>query len=147
MKRTVKQNNQLHAICSKLKIDKEMKEGLVRQFTQGRESSSAEMTIPECQSMINHLNHLSRNSVEVVPAAAPQKYKSSEDRMRAKVIAMCHQLGWKKPNGKIDMDRVNGYCLKHTNIKKPLNEYPKRHLYKLITQIDYMLQEYSKRDA
>jgi len=60
MKRTAEQNKILHKLISDLNINKELKMELVYEFTGGRETSSAEMGIDECASLISHLQEIHR---------------------------------------------------------------------------------------
>ena len=55
MHRTLEQNKILHKLIGELRIDTEMKANLIYQFTDGRESSSAEMSVDECGSLISYL--------------------------------------------------------------------------------------------
>jgi hypothetical protein len=132
-KRTNNQNTKLHALLSKLKIDKEMKESLVNQFTNGREISSANMTKFECKLLIEYL----------------QKYFNQDeaekcDKMRRRILSLCHEMGWELENGKVDMERVNGFCLNKGYLAKPLNNYNLKELPKLIYQFEKVYEHYLK---
>lgn len=39
-----------------------------------------------------------------------------------KILSLAHDLGWEHPNGKINMELLNSWLLKHTSFKKELNE-------------------------
>lgn len=139
MKRTPQQNSQLHAICSKLGIDAELKAEMVWEYTKGRETSTAELQIDECQAMINHLNHLAKNK-----GADPDFIKA--DKMRKKIISIAHEMNWKLANQKIDMKRLNKFCQDRTYGHKNLDEYTLRELPELVTQFEQVLKAFYKTD-
>ena len=111
MIRTILQNGQLHVLLNKLKIDAEGKAGMVSQYTNGRTDRSSKMTIDECQLLINQLNH----------DASPRNGES--DKLRKKIISMCHEMGWELEGGKADMNRINQFCIKTGYLHKGLNDY------------------------
>lgn len=140
MQRTVTQNKQLHAIIGKLKISSEHKQELIYQYTKGRSSSSADLTIPEAQALINNLNHLLRN--EKPPVTPPKlKQANSANAMRRKILSVCHEMGWKE-NGRLDWTRINGFLLKYGHLKKNLNDYTQAELPVLVTQFEKLLKDY-----
>jgi hypothetical protein len=138
--RTNSQNKLLHYLLGKLNIGQEVKEDLVYQFTNGKAKSSSEMSKEECQSLINHLNHLKR---ETRLAPSGQKtFSSPEDRMRKKILSICHEMNWKKDDGRIDMNRVNDFCEKRGKYKKKLDAHTSEELRILITQFEKVLKEF-----
>lgn len=145
MLRTINQNRQLHALVNKLGINKETKEELVYEYTKGRSSSSADLNLDECQALINNLNHMARNSVQVKPTPKPKLEKSAENKMRRKILSICHEMRWKEGNN-LDWKRINGWLLKYGYLHKPLNDYTAKELPTLITQFEQLLKEfYAKR--
>ncbi len=139
MKRTLDQNRRLHALKGELMLDHEVFEDLVYQFTGGRETSSKEMLMEECQAMINHLSLLTKDK-GVSPEAA------RADKMRKKIISICHEMNLKLDSGKIDMHRVNYVCQESTYLKKKLDQYTLSELPKLVTQFEQILKSfYAKR--
>lgn len=124
MIRTATQNARLHFLTGQLNIDKEMKEDLVYQFTNGRETSSAKMDIRECQALINHLGSLNKENSD------------KGDKMRKKILSIVHELGWETPTGKIDWKRLNDYLNKYGYLHKHLNDYQYHELPKLVTQFE-----------
>lgn len=141
MLRTAIQNKQLHAILGKLNLEQEVKQQLVFNHTQGRTTSTKEMQINECQALINYLNHLQKNIVEVKEVPAPVKLITPEQKMRRKVLSICHEMGWRLPSGKIDINRVNAFCLNHSTLKKELNAHTAKELPKLISQFEQLLKK------
>ena len=57
------------------------------------------------------------------------------ERQRRKVISLAHELRWHLPGGKVDMAKVNAWCVAYGPEKKPLNAYPVKELAKLISQL------------
>ena len=146
MKRSVRQSNQLHAIIGKLKLSADIKQQLVYDFTNGRETSTKEMEDHECDRLIVHLNGVARQMVQVVPVPPPRFENTKSNVMRRKIISICHEMGWKKPDNKIDMARVNAFCIERGHQHKELDKYLEKELPMLITQFELMLQHfYAKR--
>jgi hypothetical protein len=142
MKRTLHQNSQLHALVTKLKISAEQKEELVYQFTRGKHISSAQMSVDECQTLINSLKHISRTLFPAI--AKPRGMKDAENKMRRKILSICHEMNWKK-NNNLDWERINGFILKSGHLNKEnktLNDYTATELPLLITQFEQLLKEY-----
>jgi hypothetical protein len=61
-------------------------------------------------------------------------------KMRRRFFAVCHELGWKLENGKLDYKRINGWLLQYGVHKKKLNAYTAKELPELISQIDALLK-------
>jgi hypothetical protein len=137
--RNKQQNARLHSLITKLGIDAEGKEELVYQFTAERETSSAKMEVRECQALINHLEIMAGQStariVNTKGRAMGQTYDLM-DRMKKKILSICHELGWELPSGKIDWHRLNAYLLKYGYLHKGLNEYKYEELPTLVTQFE-----------
>jgi hypothetical protein len=83
--------------------------------------------------------------------------------MRRQVIAIFHEAGWNLPISandeagsppgergggggvRIDMERVNAWCVKHGYLHKKLNAYTYEELPKLVTQAKKYLEWYLKK--
>lgn len=111
--------------------DKDDKADIIRSFTAGRTSSSREMTHVEATALINHLKSLD-------PA------ERSADRMRKKIISMAHQMQWNS-NGKLDMARINNWCVKFGYLKKKLDAYKYAELPKLVSQFESVYKDCLKK--
>jgi len=145
MIRTLSQNKILHSLIGKLNIPADVKEDLVHQYTNGRETKSSAMTPEECQALINHLNFIKRQRVEVVPNAKPVLDNNNpENKMRRKILSLCHEMQLKLANGKIDMTRVNKLCVERGYKHKELNQYTRTELPLLVTQFERMTRDYLK---
>lgn len=129
--RTKEQSIRLHTIFGKLGIGGEIKEELVYNATQGRATSSKELTHLECDSLIKSLQ--------------PDVPKEG-DKQRKKILSIVHELGWETPTGKIDWNALNPYLLKYGYLHKAFNDYTPKELPKLVTQFENLLRsEYAKR--
>lgn len=138
MYRNKAQNSRLHQLLGELNISDEQKQDFVYQYTNGRETSTSKMLVPECQSLINYLVVLKQQkgmNKQRKPEQTPAQ------KMRRKILSICHEMGWKQ-NGAIDWDRLNGWLLKSGYLKKQLNDYTEQELPKLVTQFDQLLKSY-----
>ena len=117
------------------KVEKEEKESLVRQFSKGREISTKGLRNTEADALILHLNSLTDGSPQSV------MLKKGE-QMRRHIIAMAHEMGWQKPDGKIDIERINNWCLGYGVEKKKLNDYKYEELPSLVSQFKKVYQSY-----
>lgn len=99
---------------------------LALSFTDGRTAKVSQMYSHEAWLLIKHL---SDEGVEPSP----------KEKMQRKILSMAHEQNWKLPGGRINMDKVNGWCLKYgTPVKKPFNNYTVDELPALVTQFEYM---------
>jgi hypothetical protein len=139
--RSKSQNNLLHQLLERCGLS-DMKAELVLAYTSGRSQHSSEMSWEECQQLIDSL-------------------QQNENKMRRKVLSICHQLGWycyKKPyaeapvhewqlqlsNGRpiLDMKRINDWCIKYSHVHKSLNEHSEKDLVKLVSQFQLVLKHH-----
>lgn len=126
---TPAQNKMLHTLLHSTGMS-DHKPELVRAYTSGRTASSAEMDEREAGGLIDHLE---RHVMQM------EKSRKS-NTMRRKIIAMAHQLGW-TAEGKIDMTRVNAWCVKNGFGHKPLNAYSYEELPKLVSVFETMYKQ------
>lgn len=129
MKRTTAQSNRLHGLIGMLGIDSEQKQYLVEQYTEGRATSTKDMSTTECQALIDHL--------------AKVAIDTNADRanvMRRKAFAIAHELGWEDDQGKVDREHFDAWLLKYGYLHKGINEYSHNELPKLLTQMEQLLQ-------
>lgn len=119
-----KQNAMIGYLVTRLAIDPETKEELIYNHTAGRTVSIRELSKIEAEKVIKFLT--SQGRVTETPAS----------RMRRKIISMAHELGWKVPGGKVNMERLNEWCIKYGYLSKPLNKYRTDELTGLVTQFE-----------
>lgn len=132
MNATPAQLKALHAMLHQqglLRHKTEMIDGL----TQGRTSSSKELTKQEAALLLQQLDKTAAR-------------KQDNTAMLRKLFAMCFEIGWIKetttvlPDGSIrkgkDYSRVHGWVATYGYLKKPLNRYTHNELPKLISQFE-----------
>lgn len=146
MIRTSKQNSILHALLSKIHIDKDTKALLVYQYTNSRTEKSAEMDMHECQNLINHL----RIILQQKPMQVPVKQHLNNDQMdkqRKRLIAKFREMGYNTDDNRADMQRINETLVKHWH--KTINEFDKLELQKVIAVIEnkFIPSYYNKANA
>jgi hypothetical protein len=123
----------VHTLLGKIGItDKEEKKKEIIAYTGGRTDSSRAMTFTEAEQMIATLMSLD-------PAAG------KAEKMRKKILSLAHEMGWKKPNGKINMDHVNQWCIKYGYLHKKLDDYTYKELPQLVTQFTNAYKDYIKK--
>jgi hypothetical protein len=100
----------------------EIKESLVMQFTNSRTTHVREMTVTE-------VSHLITALVKDDP----------DTRMRNKVIAICHGMGWLMP-GMHELNRliIDRFLEKRGVVKKPLSKLRGGELVKVVSQFEQM---------
>ncbi len=124
----------IHAILNKLGMIDE-KAGLVSDFTNGRTTSSREMTFAEAFSLTGYLRTL-------------QPTENSSIKMRNKILSMAHELGWelneytRGGKKKIDMNHLNNWCIKHGHAKKKLDKYTNAELPMLVSQMEVIYKQH-----
>lgn len=108
--------------------NRDEKANIVSQYTNGRTESVREMNEQEAARLIDDLKRLAPN----------HKATHGGEKMRRKLISMAHELGWKLSNGKIDMKRVNEWCVKYGHKHVALNQYTYNDLPQLLSQFEKM---------
>lgn len=124
-------NNQFKAIYTLLKIAglADFKDEIITGYSNGRTASVRGLESTEAADVIQHLQNLVNGSENKISAIA-------ESKMKNKILAMAHEMGWEKSDGKIDMQRVNNWCSKWSSKKKKLDEYSLKELPKLVSQFE-----------
>ena len=119
----------INTLISKLQLQKEKKD-MVNGFSSGRTETSKELSFDEATAMISYLK--SRDPDE----------KRSEN-MKNYIIQMAHQMFWHLPNTrKIDMKRLNNWCIKFGYLHKKLDDHSYKELPTLVTQFEKVLKDY-----
>lgn len=121
-------NKELHAVLNQYGA-MEQKASLVNQFTNGRTTSSRDMSQAECLALIKALKGETPKTVE--KPSPKSKSNDKANRMRRKIIAMMvHGLGW-------TYNDIDAFCKKSGHIKKDkLNDYDSKELVKLVGQFE-----------
>jgi hypothetical protein len=109
----------------------EDKEALVLQYTNNRTSSLREMQYAEAKAMLIALN----------PNPKPKAVDDSVKRMRGRITAMAHELGWVSKNGQAyNYQKLDDWMLTHSYLKKRIFDYTKAELPKLVSQVSMLLK-------
>lgn len=135
--RTAGQNRQLHMLLNQTGLSGH-KEALTASFSNGRTESTTELTVQECNEFIKYLNNeLQKRKVDS-PKFDPN---DKAQKMRRKILSICHELGWEDSTGKIDWDRLNSWLQKYGYKKYiNLNDYSEKELPTLVTQFENLLK-------
>lgn len=140
---TKKQLGAIHALLAKMGLVGQ-KGTLVGSYTNNRETSSAKMRVSEARELIGYLNSIAPKEV------------SAADKMKRKIIAQAHEMGWNltpalstsgegvnhSRKAKIDMNRVNAWCVKSGKFKKALDTHTESELVVLVSQFERVYKSY-----
>lgn len=114
--------------------EKEIQQAIIAQFTDGETTSSKEMSqdqIYKCRQ-----------------ALAKELGNTPQDNMRKKMIHYGHLMGWKHMEGidcgKIDIARLDNWCITYGQYHKALNQHNYDELVKLVTQFKKVYVSYVK---
>lgn len=116
----------------KLRLSDEDRKAMVSSVTKGRTDSCADLSFVEARELCKMLNI----------AATNKQDRERMDIMRKKIISCFHQMNYRLPGGKIDMERVEEWILKYGYLHKPLNRYTYAELPKLVSQVQIMLDKH-----
>ncbi|GGH02882.1 hypothetical protein [Pedobacter zeae] len=131
---TPQQRMALGIIIKQIGLDKETKELMVSNYSDGRCTSTTELTYQEADHMIRTLND----------AIGYKKQKTPSDAMKNKILSFFHFMWYKKPDGKIDMPRVNAWCMQYGYAHKPLDDHTEEELPKLVSEVEQMYKKFLK---
>ncbi|MCO5253384.1 MAG: hypothetical protein M9892_03350 [Bacteroidetes bacterium] len=137
---TTQQIIKFHALLRNLNLEEDDKRALIADYTGGRSDRTNDMTFAEAKEMISFL---AKQAGEAPTRSVAER--SQSDKMRKKIIAIAYQLGWTKPNGKIDMDRLNSFIVSRPVTDYPitqLNDIQYKDLPKLINQFEQILTKH-----
>lgn len=108
------------------------KEDLVLTFTDERTSHLGDMTYDETMVFVKHLRQVSG------------QFENPKEKMQKKILAMAHEMHWELPGGKVNMERVNNWCVRYSGKNKPLNEFKYSELPTLVTQFESVYRAFLK---
>lgn len=136
---TPKQRRQIMAIIYHLDIA-DMKEKLVLDYTYQRTTSLREMTFEEAMDMIK-----SMNAKQMTPDTYSKMQKS--DRMRKRILSMCHQLSWtyydkNQKKQTVSFYKLDAWMMNYSYLHKLLNSYKDNELPRLVHQFEEMFLNY-----
>ncbi len=103
---------------------------LVLSHTDGRTDTSKDMYFHEANDLIKSLKDRD-----------PDEAKA--ERMRRVIISFAHQSGYRFPNtNRVDMKRLDGWCVKYGKFHKKLNQHNYKELVELITQFKEVYKDH-----
>lgn len=70
--------------------------------------------------------------------------KSSKDKMQGKIMSMAHEMRWELPNGKVDIERLNAWCNKHTPFHKNFDKLNSNELPKVVSIFENVYKSFLK---
>jgi len=108
----------------------DQKEELILAVTEGRTSSMREMTQEETQALIKSLGEDDNQAIK--------------GRMVRKMLSMAHEMGWELPDGKVNMDKVNAWCIKYGSPKKSLDQLKAKELPGVVTAFEKVYLSFLK---
>lgn len=123
---TPKQRSMIGFLINRLGLEMEDKEDLIWVYTDERSTSIRDLSFSEAKQVIQSLTK--GVVLPLTPAA----------KMRRKILSMAHELNWELDNGKIDMDRVNRWCIQYGYLGKPLDQYRTAELPALVFAFENM---------
>lgn len=145
MAATAKQVKYIQTMIGKLGL-REEKATLVHEISGGKASHVNELSFSEASQLIVHLKKSSQSfKPKIKPHPNPPQREGKSQKMFNSIIRMGHQLGWKLESGKIDMSKINAWCMSHGYLHKPMNDYTHAELPRLVQQFTMMFEEYIKR--
>lgn len=119
-------HRQLMTLFSKLKIDNDTRHDIVFRFTEGRTSSTKDLNAKEIYTLVVWLQD---QIVETNKKDAD--FELALKRKRSLVLTLATRTGIKQSDSWV---RFNGWMLKYSVMKKPLNQYNYDELDVLIRQ-------------
>lgn len=141
---TTQQIIKFNALLRNLGLEDDDKRGIIASFTNGRSERTNDMHFNEAHSMIEHLSKIAGEVP--TPEVAHARRLQQEDKMRKKVISIAYKLGWTKPNGKCDYDKLNNFIATHPVSERKgisnINDYNYKELVKLINQFESLLNKH-----
>lgn len=125
-------NRRLHMLLAQNRMMGQ-KAQLIEGATNGRSTSSKDLTVDEARSLISYLRTL------------PNAQQERAEKMRRKIISMAHEMGWHTlVAGRwiADMARLNDWMVKSSYLHKPINRYSYNELPKLVTQFEAVYKSF-----
>lgn len=97
------------------------------EFSNNRTNELALLNHSETQKLIESLNG-----------------KSSKDKMQGKIMSMAHEMRWELKSGKVDIERLNAWCEKHTPFHKQFDKLSAKQLPKVVAIFEKVYESYLK---
>lgn len=133
IKATKPQLSKIHVLLGQMNL-LEAKANLVSQFTNGRETSSKEMTMSEAKNLLGHLSEYDPN-----------------DRMRKKVFALAYEAGmlygYSTEDKLMNSAKLDKFLREKGTVKKTLNKMSKAELGKTVSQFQQIVKHKEESSA
>lgn len=100
---------------------------LTVEFSNGRTGKLEDLTHAETQALIAAFNK-----------------RTPAQKMRGKILSMAHEMRWEQPNGKVDMERLNNWCNKHTPYHCDFNKFSEAELTVVVSIFEKLYKNYLK---
>lgn len=107
-------------------------------FKNERQDDAAELALQFSNGRTNELKELSHNETQQLIEFIGEKQPPNP--MVNKLLYLAHNIGWELKDGKIDIERLNAWCVKYTTAKKPLNKIPEKELPIVVSVFEKMHQ-------
>lgn len=118
------------------KYEKREKADLILKYSEGRTDTTTGLYYDQARELISDLNKITETAEA-----------KSEERMKRNIIAMAHEMNWELPDGKIDIERINGWCAHYGYLNKThhrLDDYKLQELPALVSQFKKVYHSYLK---
>ena len=142
---SLNQIKQIHTLLPlQVKNDPELKGDTVEQFTMDPDRRSvATMTHGEANELIVQLGGKPEESKEVDWASYAKFDKDNKQHMY--MLSLCYNIGWVRFDDKLqrnvaDLSQLGAWLFKYGYLNKPLLQYSKTELPKLVTQLQNVLK-------
>ncbi len=142
MKRTDKQNKQLHSLITSKGIDGETKADMVFDFTNGRTEHSSEMTVTECKQMIEALSGKNNR-----PKPRYQRFNNDlEQQARRTIFRLMYDCGFinNRMSSAEKVSVINAWIKKKTNLTGHLNSLSFLELGSIVNQLQAVRRRYNE---
>lgn len=97
-------------------------------YSNGRTSNLEDLNHKETQKLIGEF---------ITPSPA--------SKMKRKILSMAHEMRWETKTGKVDMGRLNAWCVKHTPSHVDFYAIPVKDLSIVVSIYEKMYNEFLKR--
>jgi hypothetical protein len=133
------QIGKVRAMLAKAGItDEKEKKEFVMMITGGRTDSLTACNYKETKSIIAYLETTTSQRPTFKDAMA-----QAAERQRRYIMAMAHQMHWHRPGTrKVDMGRIDNWCIQYSGLAKPLDEIDDACLPSLVTQFKKVLESF-----
>lgn len=109
---------------------------VVKTFTNSKKTGLTELTPFEYRELLLWLNR------EFSITETVGDFAKKCDLMRKKIIAILCKMGYKTPDGRADMQRINAWAVKYGKNHKHFNGYSYNELVELVTQAEIMYTKF-----